>query len=159
VANSIEVIAYSAGLMDGEGTIHIGGRGRDYGIQVVAVNTNYGVLEWLRAHWGGSIYELTGNVRSHHDWSRCWQWSLNNRADQQGFLIAVTPYLIIKRRAADLALAFLGLPRKTGRSLSADIIAQRRALAEQYRAWRAAGVDAPPAIEINDDQLAMELVR
>jgi hypothetical protein len=130
-------IAYAAGLFDGEGHVTIGvsvdkrrGRNRPvYRLYLAISNTDRQVLEWLRDSFGCGVVArreanpTTGKV--------CCRWQLANR-NATRLLVAMLPYLRIKRPQAELMIEFRGhfLPHGShGVPLSYEAVALR----EDYR--------------------------
>ena len=100
------VAGYVAGLIDGEGSIIIKPVTQKQLVSLCYVtNTHRGVLDWLTTTLG------MGNVVvSHHPTPSariCYRWCASGRNVRQ-LLQAVAPFLIIKRRHAELLLAFYG---------------------------------------------------
>lgn len=105
----IEILAYTAGLLDGEGSIGIicmkPGKNNNYKLpyhqlHVGIVNTHKGVLDWLKIKFGGSISRHDKNAKS-----KTWHWTINTRK-AAAFLKIIYPYLIIKQGQAKLAIEF-----------------------------------------------------
>ena len=101
-------LAYTAGIVDGEGTIgiyripHKNGKA-SYILQVFVGNTNEWLIQWLRFAFGGSIVYRPSLEDSNHKPS--WVWRLTaNKALR--FLNLVYPYLRLKKPQADLAIKF-----------------------------------------------------
>ena len=118
--------AYMAGFMDGEGhfSIACGGwqkpyyrspanraRGklsppfRNYTVRVGCANTDKRVISWIQEHIGGtySIHRQTAA------WKVCYKWHLYGANVQEQFILAVLPYLILKREQANILLQFIRL--------------------------------------------------
>ena len=104
--------AYAAGILDGEGTISIRkqrasprGYNPTFYAWVSVYNTNQDVMRWLKARFGGQY-----RPRKHKPGHRtCYVWLVTGKSERL-FLEAVYPYLIIKRRQADLAFRLYQLP-------------------------------------------------
>lgn len=100
-------VIYAAGFFDGEGCIGIGRlkchrrATRAYRTQVALTQASKPVILWLRETFGGNVatLHLSGNRK------RAWQWSAVGR-DAELFIIAVLPYLKVKRQQALLLLNF-----------------------------------------------------
>lgn len=111
--------AYAAGMVDGEGCIAIVRsfvRARDkfsYGVQVVVANTDRGVLDWIQTAWGGNVVAVNkGRGRERNSWAwRC------GPGVARTFLIGIRPWLRIKGRQCDNALAMLELLQRSRRTL------------------------------------------
>lgn len=97
-----EANAYVAGLLDGEGCIHLGVRKGTFRARVTVGMTSPALplLTELRGLWGGSIYQLRPSTQS---WASAWTWSIQGEPARQ-LLQAVLPYLRLKRRQAELCL-------------------------------------------------------
>ena len=101
--------AYFAGLFDGEGCVSInktkGPKNKPYSrfgfqLRISITNTNLEVLEKLQKVYGGKIYKREkSNARSYYDWV-----AASNQAIDP--LTKWTPFLIIKRDQANIALEF-----------------------------------------------------
>ena len=117
---------YVAGIIDGEGTITIGrseyiahkkhiaksGDVREYDsptigfhVKVSVKNTDVRLIKWLKFRFGGEYYESKADKET---WKNTFVW--HHRAEsKQEFLLAILPYLIVKREQAIVALEFLRL--------------------------------------------------
>ena len=146
-------VAYAAGIFDGEGNVHIGLiREGDYRLQIQTVNTSRPLLEWLQARWGGGIYDVR-HYDNNPKYAPCWTWNLSSRAVKYRFLAAIEPHLIIKRRAAKIALAFLAIPPATPPHRSSpDLLTRKAELFRELRGLPKTEKQGPAF-----DQLAMEL--
>jgi hypothetical protein len=114
---------YLAGILDGEGTITIcrseymnekmgkyrhGQRYLTVGfhVKVQVKNTDMRLMRWLKKRFGGEIYPDKSIRPAHHKDIFVWHHAAESK---QEFLLAVLPYLIIKREQAIVALDFLRL--------------------------------------------------
>lgn len=104
-----EILAYTAGLLDGEGSIGIvvmnpSAKNRYklpfHQLHVHVVNTNKEVLDWLKDTFGGSIC-----VHDKKSKSDTWTWQIYTK-NAKKFLELIYPYLKIKRKQARLAIEF-----------------------------------------------------
>jgi len=97
------VLAYIAGLMDGEGCITIKRQGR--AVQITVTNTDKPVMEWLVQQMGGrlhmDVYKTLAGDRE------MWRWQIAAWANCHVFLSALLPYLRIKRAKALEAIAVI----------------------------------------------------
>jgi hypothetical protein len=111
--------AYAAGFVDGEGCIAIvrsflPTRGRYYyGVHVVVANRDREVLEWMRQLWGGWVVAVP--ARNTRD-SPAWHWRVATTLAKP-LLNGVRPWLRIKTRQCDNALAMADLLRRSRRTL------------------------------------------
>ena len=98
-----EVSGYIAGIIDGEGCITMDRRENKSPMTLIAVgNTNERLIHWLHDRLGGSIR------RMHPSTDRCkavWHWQLY-AIEARRLLRAILPHLMIKRRHAEIVLAF-----------------------------------------------------
>lgn len=93
-------IQYAAGFFDGEGSVTVNltwPKGGDLPTPHVRVSVSNYIQEpivLMKKRWGGSIHVSKDEV-----------WAINlNGEDAKRFLLAVRPYLIVKRKAAAAAL-------------------------------------------------------
>lgn len=112
---SIAVLAYTAGIIDGEGSIKItkayAYKGKYGNISLDVHNTNEWLTRWLQFQFGGRVYLTKDSSRKPHA-KDGFRWRV---VSQQAKLVLqlTLPYLQIKRPQAELALSFQkrrGLP-------------------------------------------------
>jgi hypothetical protein len=102
---------YLAGIVDGEGTICANKRAQgDFQLQVAIYNTSLFLMKWIVKHVGGRYY-----VRSLIGYGKKpgriqYMWLPSGKKNRENFLLAILPYLLLKREQAILALEFLRLP-------------------------------------------------
>lgn len=90
--------AYIAALLDGEGTISIQSQGGRTARPIVAIcNNNLECLLMVKELFGGEIYPKGIQARNK-------RWKVNSLNDVIKFLEEVLPFVLIKRRQAELAL-------------------------------------------------------
>ena len=119
-----EILAYMAGLFDGEGSIHMSGRYRRATIVTTFTNTDIKLCQVFSNKWGGNISSAQPpNGKQIFRWYRCGQ-------KVKPFLDAISPYAIGKRRLIELALKWLSLKGKSGQPLKAEILKQRQTIAQ-----------------------------
>ena len=104
----IEIICYTAGLLDGEGSIfHVVGKNRfGYSLSQGEKNDGETLCRWLKEQWGiGRVHPQQSNDfgRTHLQW----HWIVNAAYEVQHGLGAMLPYLRVKRDAAERALAYI----------------------------------------------------
>jgi hypothetical protein len=124
-------VAYTAGFFDGEGCVSIARylqRGRPYHtLAIIFTNTNFQVLEWLQQRWGGHLTKPTKPSNPRHRPSRnLWL----SAGPARPLLLAMLPYLIIKKPQVEIALEFIN-SRSNNRGRQGDpaATAKRAALA------------------------------
>jgi hypothetical protein len=104
--------AYLAGLIDGEGCITIikskparKAKNPSYSLQVFINITDERVIRYCKEVTGvGSISFLLVTKRK-PTWKNIWTWCLRKQ-DTYDFLVQILPYLIIKKRQAELAVEY-----------------------------------------------------
>ena len=98
-----EKLAYTAGIVDGEGNICIritSGKRLDMAVSVTS--TDEWLCQWLKMQYGGSVHLMKAykpNWKPGHRW-----WIASNQA--ANFLKLILPYLNLKRPQAELAISF-----------------------------------------------------
>lgn len=106
-----EILAYAAGIMDGEGCIGIHRRkGSHVVLQVAIHHTSQWLVEWFKINFGGSVTFFVTKNPKHKD---AWSWHLAPKQALE-FLILIRPYLQLKRPHADLAIQFQSKRKKWG---------------------------------------------
>jgi len=102
----VAVLAYAAGIIDGEGYIGIKcserehvQRSRSHRVYIAVSNTDELMIDFLHKHFGGSVEykEFTNGAKPQYRW----RTSAKNAVD---FLKYILPYLITKRRQAEVAI-------------------------------------------------------
>ena len=109
VSNMKEIdIAYTAGIVDGEGCIVIrktpgkhDQMNPSHVLVVDIVNTSAALIDWLKMRFEGHVYE----TRQKAPWRTKWSWRLTG-SSAAAFLQQVHPYLVIKSEQARLGLEF-----------------------------------------------------
>lgn len=133
------VLAYVAGLIDGEG--HIGitkSHGKYFSVEVtvgMAVKA-LPLLRQLEQQFGGSIHKSRNATEQ---WSEAWKWRIGG-ASARRFLEQIEPYLFLKRPQAKIAMA---LP--TGRPWTAEKEREAAQLKDEMRKANMKGPSAPDA--------------
>jgi hypothetical protein len=96
--------AWAAGFLDGEGhfTIALTHKGTNFRAIISASQTTSEPLLLLQHWFGGSIRVYTDKVKAHKP---CYEWTVVG-VGLASLLEAITPYLIVKKRHADLILQF-----------------------------------------------------
>lgn len=104
--------SYLAGIIDGEGclTIGAGNKGNviNYNSVVMVTSTSEKLVKWLQHNFGGNYYQSGRDVPN---CKPAFIWRFLRKADIEKLLLAILPYLIIKREQAILLLEFVRLPR------------------------------------------------
>lgn len=111
-----EDLAYIAGLVDGEGHIRIrrfkrqsSGSGH---IAVCIFNSDKRMIDFVSERFAGRTYFRQRHADKNHKPSYGWE---ANGGNAKVFLEAVAPYLLTKKRQAELALKFRAVQEGTPR--------------------------------------------
>ncbi len=131
-------VAYTAGFFDGEGCVNIARylqRGRPYHtLAIIFTNTDFRVLQWLQERWGGHISKPTEPRNPRHRPTCHLRFSAG---PARPLLLAMLPYLIIKKSQVEIALEFINTRSKGGRQGDPAATAKRAALAARMPRPRA----------------------
>jgi len=102
------VLAYIAGLIDGEGTVtaerpgrNVQGKWKSPRVRVIVAMTNEPIIKWLRETFGGALYIKSATERH----KASFQWTLNGRLAIH-LLEKLVPYLRVKLPQAKVAIKF-----------------------------------------------------
>jgi hypothetical protein len=93
--------AYLAGIIDGEGyiTLRLNGQGA-FTCRVNVANNSVALHAWIQERWGQSI------TNQPNKGSRCIKTEWNGKEKITNVLLDVMPYLIIKRKQAEIVLEY-----------------------------------------------------
>jgi len=102
-----ESMAYLAGIVDTEGAIGIrDNQGEAFGAYVMINNTNESLIKWIAALFEGKTSKheyLITTCRDNHS------WALYGKQNIENFILAILPYLVIKKEVANIVLQFVRL--------------------------------------------------
>ena len=98
-----ELIAYMAGLFDGEGSIYMTGRWHGATIAIKLTNTERILCQRLLENWGGNIQAVELKNEKHRT---IFRWYIYGKKAKP-FLLSIKPYSIIKTQLISLALEFI----------------------------------------------------
>lgn len=124
-----EILAYIAGLFDGEGSITIQKRTNKnknsyHWLRIQIANTNYDLIVWLQKMIGGHIVSHQGKSPR----KLCYIWLLVSNPAKE-FLKLIYPYLIIKKSKTEIAIEYQnevgGDMRSKHKFLTPEIIEKR----------------------------------
>jgi len=99
-------IVYLAGIMDGEGTFHIGHHNksvRNLTCRLYVVNTDKRLIQWLHQTFGGLVYSRNSLKNPH--WKTKFEWVVVT-GDILNLTEAILPFLICKREQAEIMIKF-----------------------------------------------------
>jgi hypothetical protein len=107
-------IARLATLIDTEGCIFITRACRQKGrrngalvyhrLRVVVSNTDLGLMQWLKEHFGGYIGKQSAKSNKLSD-RLCFNWIVHSKAAEDVLRFCL-PYFLVKRKQAEVALIF-----------------------------------------------------
>lgn len=126
-------LAWAAGFMDGDGHICIQNRKTKHKdkiytgtyLRVGACQASLPPLEKLQQLFGGSIKpKNSGPNREGYNRKPQWVWALSTQ-EAANALEQMLPYLLHKKKVAELALEFQTTMSKTKQQLSEEVIAKR----------------------------------
>jgi hypothetical protein len=108
------VFAYFAGLIDGEGCLHLAKRSDRPSLKptIEVKMTCKEIIYELRRVFGGHV---SFKPRGQEHWKDQWNWRAQNRTARE-CIEKIRPYLTVKRDEADKLLAYMSVERKKGRS-------------------------------------------
>lgn len=120
---AISDLAYTGGIIDGEGCIGIkkakskySKRGYYLELQVQVVNTDEWLVRWLFSKYGGCVCRRKAKKVN---WKDSWEWKVQTNQALK-FLLLILPYVRMKRAQAELAIKF-GNQRKQGKKTKREI--------------------------------------
>lgn len=142
---------YVAGIIDGEGCLIISRSNRgnymNYYGRIHVKNTDTNLMDWLVEKFGGNIHVNNPADSVRHSVAYSWYFSGDAR-DKEKFLLAIMPYLIVKKRQAKVLLEFF---RMTGEKNPA----KRESLYQQNIALNRRG----PTVETNTQAAEQDSVK
>ena len=103
-------LAYTAGIIDGEGNIGIyANMSRKHNpvlkLRVRVNSTDEWLVHWLKQTYGGSVGYADLGTRLGKNWKPVWWWTISCRKALL-FIEAVLPYLRMKKPQAEIAIRF-----------------------------------------------------
>ena len=109
-------LAYTAGIIDGEGCIgiylHGEGKYNNYRLSVQMTSKDEWLPMWLKFAYGGFVCKRESKRANQ---SACWNWGIH--AKQAGeFLRLILPYLRLRRQQAEIAIKFQSRRQPFGRN-------------------------------------------
>ena len=132
MSNSLSDLAYCGGLFDGEGCVTLSKDGdTNYRLRLKVTSTDYAVLTWLQAHFGGFINLSRKETYKHKE---AWDWICRTE-DQVVFLFGILPYTIIKRAQIIEALNY-HFEKQNGGKLTEDEFKLRSAYYERLKTMK-----------------------
>jgi hypothetical protein len=136
--------SYLAGIVDGEGCVSLSAYHRTdnldgqwrYSFAFSIVNTDLKLMKWLISNFGG-VYYTKGNG-GNSNWKMSYLWRPKGRRNTEQLLLALLPYLVVKREQALLGLEWVRLDGENNPQ-------KRLAMVEKMRLLNQRG----PSVETN----------
>jgi hypothetical protein len=122
-------IIYMAGIIDGEGSICIeiqspckSRKVTYYSPRLVVINTNVPLMNWINEKFGGTVRQ-----RKHvENCKLCYKWNIFS-FNAANLLKECLPFMIVKKRHAEIIIEFMGLDKK-GWNVPKDVQIRREEL-------------------------------
>ena len=154
------ILAYVAGVIEGDGTISISRSKTSHDVSLLITNGNLQLLDWIHGIVGGVIQAKL--VQHQMGSAQQYQWKLR-QGDVGEFCSAILPYLVGKRRQAELAIEVIRLRREWPGPRRPTLIRRRlQEIADECswcnkRGWRS---EESPYTEVTEvpEQAKLELV-
>jgi hypothetical protein len=131
--------AYAAGFVDGEGCIAVmRGFSRSseryiYSVGVIVVNRERQVLEWLQQLWSGWVVAMPSG--GHGKARLAWAWRSPTGLSATAFLSGIRPWLRIKTKQCDNALAMVDVLQKSRYTLGPKRIPESWLAVQERHYW------------------------
>lgn len=151
-----EKLAYLAGIIDGEGCLHIRvarpkkaqkfrGINGWHVITIEVSNTNPRLAEWLKENFKGYFYEVKPKAGR---WSTAWNWITTSR-NANNILELILPYLVLKRGQAEAMIECYKTKVSCRYHMTQEIVDTReyfrRKVSELNRKYRKASIPLAPS--------------
>lgn len=101
--DDVDILCYTAGLIDADGTIGTTGGKLSLIVSVTQAEAGWPCLELLWNTFGGSILKQLDETETSQ---ACFMWNISTTSSVISFLRSLEMYLVIKKREALLALQF-----------------------------------------------------
>ena len=105
-----EIIAYAAGLFDGEGCVDIykasvskASKSPSFMLRVIIAQKQGGIMNWLKNNFGGAVQMSRRKYNGKDNY--IYRWDIRSQA-AKGFLILIQPYVLIKKEQVNLAIEY-----------------------------------------------------
>ena len=134
-------LSYFAGILDGEGcvTISYHQKRNTHRMRLLVVNTNKDVIDWLSNNFGGHVYEIKRHSQRNPKWKKRFEWHFVPSREYQWVLKGILPFLIIKKRQVEIALAFMATIGKSKYRLSPEQFNLRESLHQELKKLNSRG--------------------
>lgn len=132
-----EQLSYLAGIIDGEGSIHIEIQSKSerhnrkvdyYSLRLLVINTHLPLLEWIVFNFGGKIRK----DKSYPNRRQCYRWSICSHK-ASAIINKCLPYMIIKKNHAEVFIKFASTMSHAHVRLSDELLEYRKNLYFQLK--------------------------
>lgn len=135
-------LAYLAGIVDGEGTIDFiknkTRRRKEVAPRMKVGNTDLDLIRWLLAEIGGRVYVYKPKNKTH---KMFFEWFISGVQNIQPLLLAIFPYLVIKRKNAEKVLEFCKIEVEK-RAKNQNTVVKR-----EFMPMEESGTASPPPLD------------
>jgi hypothetical protein len=138
-------LAYTAGIIDGEGYFVLVpramnhrkyGKYQRYNAVVGIKHTKRELLEWMKEKFGGNIYGVPCRSIAH---APSWEWRVTHLA-AAAFVQQIMPYLLLKKRNAELILEVQGTAKRWGKwGVPSEVLDRREAMYAEMKSLNKRG--------------------
>jgi len=112
---------------------------RGFILRVDITNSDRRLIDWVNARWSGNVQVARKEVRP--EWKPVYHWHAGDAQRVRAVLTAAMPYLVIKRRQAELAIEMARLTRRPGLpGYTPEEVAAKVAIFDEMRALNRKGV-------------------
>lgn len=148
----VAILAYTAGIVDGEGCIGVNRRGakggqfaaaHQFGQHFMGVwvnSTTKPMIDFLAANWGGSVRMIPEKPTLNR--KAQWNWLLQAN-DALHMLDAIAPYLVVKVRQMRLARRFQRYVQVAGRARTERIYRLQSRFYDEFKQLNHRGLGPP----------------
>jgi hypothetical protein len=144
----------AAVVIDCEGNIAINysPKSRGHAVHVTVGNTNFDLLDWCVARFGGAIYEVFPKKKRGPEFAHAKRWRIQNQEAAE-FLMKCLPHFIIKKRQAEIAIKCEGTYKKRGERINeGDRLHRERLRKELLSLTKRGKKTTPEAIKVREEE-------
>lgn len=139
---SKQLLAYLAGIIDGEGTVNITylPKRDEFRLRLQVVNTDKRLIDWLKSNFESHVYEVKRHSLQNPKWRKRYEWFLYPKKATLPLLKSLIPFLICKKEQMEVAITFIETTGKLkGNRLSIDAYKTRKECKERLNVLNARG--------------------
>lgn len=141
--NRREILAYMAGIIDGEGSIMLwknknSKKRGQYNLRINVSSTDKCLIDWINTHFAGHCYMVNAPSRQNPNWKKQFLWQLPS-PNLLTFMIELVPFLIIKKERFQIAIKFRETFEKWQRPLKQETLDLRESYYVQMKLLNSRG--------------------